>query len=140
MALPPRLQPKQFIEVYRGFVNASPETLNPRQLGRHWTTDKGVAESFAHTDPNRLPNEPTTVVSALVRGKNVIERGTEEWHREAYLHGASPDPNGGESEVTVRPGSLVHVMGMEHSPHADAPTERIDRKSMTFGQLRKFRA
>ena len=136
MPLPPRLQPKQFIEVYRGFANVSPDTLNPRQLGRHWTTNRNVAESFANDAAG--PDEPTTIVRAMVRGKNVIEPGTEEWDREAGDYGA--DWNGVESEVTVRPGSLVHVMGMEHSPHADAPTERIDRKSMTFGQLRKFRA
>ena len=136
MPLHPRLQPKQFIEVYRGFANVSPDTLDTGQLGRHWTTNRMVAESFANDSSE--PHEPTTVVTALVRGKNVIQPGTEEWDREAGRFGA--DWNGVESEVTVRPGSLVHVMDIEHSPNADAPTERIDRQSMTFGQLRKFRA
>lgn len=136
MPHPKPLHPKQFIEVYRGFANVSPETLNTGRLGRHWTTNRSVAESFANDAAG--PDEPTTVVSALVRGKNVIEPNTEEWDREAGDFGA--DADGVESEVTVRPGSLVHVMGMYHSPNADAPTERIDRQSMTFGQLRKFKA
>ena len=136
MAHPKPLQPKQFIEVYRGFANVSPDTLDTGRLGRHWTTNRAVAESFANDSSE--PHEPTTVVSALVRGKNVIPYGTEEWSNEAGDFGA--DEGGVESEVTVRPGSLVHVMGMYHSPNADAPTERIDRESMTFGQLRKFRA
>jgi hypothetical protein len=127
---------KQFYEVFRGFSGVSPETLDKGSLGRHWTTNKRVAESFANDTAD--PDEPTTIVSALVRGKHIIPTGTEEWHNEAGLYGAEEDSV--ESEMTVRPGARVHVTGITHYPNATDSERYTPRSAMSFGELRKFRA
>lgn len=130
------LNPKQFTEVYRGFSGVSPETLDTGRLGRHWTTNKQVAESFANdTTPE---DEPSTVVVAHVRNKHIIPRDTEEWSNEAENYGALWED--AEREVTVRPGSRMHVMAIYHYPDANSPEESTRRGDMSFGQLRKYRA
>jgi len=127
----------QFTEVYRGFSGVSPDTLNTGRLGRHWTTNKRVAESFANdTTPE---DEPSTVVVAHVRNKHIIPTGTEEWSNEAEKYGAE-DWDSPESELTIRPGSRMHVMSIDHSPDATSQVESIRREDMSFGQLRKYRA
>lgn len=125
----------QFIEVFRGFAGVSPDQLDAGRLGRHWSTNRAVAESFANDAVG--PDEPSTVVSALVRAKHVIPHDTEEWDTEAGRYGA--DYGDVEGERTLRPGSRVHVTGITHYPNATGE-EHTFRDQMSLKDLRKYRA
>lgn len=126
---------KQFIEVFRGFAGVSPNQLDAGRLGRHWSTNRAVAESFANDAVG--PDESSTVVSALVRAKHVIPHDTEEWDTEAGRYGA--DYGDVEGERTIRPGSRVHVTGITHYPNA-TEEEHTFRDQMSLKDLRKYRA
>ena len=129
----------QFVEVFRGLYGVSPETLDKENLGRHWSTNPYVAKSFASDwgDGSDDPT-PSVLISGVVRQKNIIPYGTEEWDNEAGDYGV--DIDGFEAEQTIRPGSRVHVTGITHYPDDTSEKQHISRDQMSFKELRKYRA
>ena len=131
------LRKDQFVEVYRGFAGVSPETLDTGALGRHWSTSKRVAESFAHDWLG--PEDSSMVINAFVHKRHIIgDDDPEEWEREVQNYGAFGH-GGGEQEYTIRPGAPIHVMGISHWPNEDKEVF-THRKDIPYRQRMSFRA
>jgi hypothetical protein len=82
--------------------------LSPEQfssVGIHWTPSKHVAHEFA--------GDNGTVFEAHVDPEHVLQPGSEDWHeaREAYdiMH-----PESDESEVTLKPGTIITINKTHH--------------------------
>lgn len=132
----PRPTGQQFIQLYRGLAGVSPETLDKGRLGRHWSSNQWVAESFG-TD-GLGDDEPSMVIGALVHKRHIIPEGTEEWDEEAGRYDAYGEDSP-ESEYTVRPGAPVHITGITHYPDANRE-ENTWRSDLPLSELRKYRA
>lgn len=132
----PKPNGPQFIQLYRGLAGVSPETLDKGSLGRHWSSNRWVAESFG-TDAME-EGEPATVIGALVHKRHIIPEGTEEWDNEAGRYGAEGEDSP-ESEYTVRRGAPVHITSITHYKDADDHEMRF-RQDMNLKELRKYRA
>jgi len=93
----------QFIDVARGIHSDRPG----EPLGKHWSSDEYVAQIFGeHAQRDGRGH----VFYGRVHPDSVVTPGTKEHDRyiENYaIHG----PESIEQEVTVRPGSTVHVTG-----------------------------
>ena len=126
----------QWVNVYRGLAYTDPEKLDKGGLGRHWSTNRWVAESFA-TD-GLEDTDSSVVLEAKVHKKNIIPEGTEEWDNEAGRYGAEGQASP-EREHTVRRGAPVHIMSVTHY-FDNTKSETKHRKDMSFGELRKYRA
>lgn len=103
MSASDHLSDKQFIDVARGIKSEKPH----QPLGKHWSSDDAVSMIFA--DPHI--HEKSTVLFGRVHPNSVVKPKTPEHDRmvENYaIHG----PDSIEREVTVRPGSTVHVTGV----------------------------
>lgn len=120
----PKPSGPQFIQLYRGLHGVTPEDVETKQIGPHWTPDFNVAYNFAtyrdvdgnpHWDALEYDDMPLsgTVVEALVHRRHIIDPESEEGHDwqmgEAVLWPGHP-----EQERTVRPGATVHVQKMHH--------------------------
>lgn len=125
----------QFVQLYRGIYGVTPSTMRRGALGRHWSTNPKVAESFAYDEGD---DKPSVVIGALVNKKHVIPEDTDEWSSEAEMGGAS-GYDSPENEMTVRPGARVHVTSIIHYPDNQSE-EATYRKDMSLKELRKFRA
>lgn len=135
----PRPNGPQFIQLYRGLQEATPETLDKHRMGPHWTTDYDVARDFAGVD---WEGSPGTIVGAKVHRRHIIEEGSQEWENVKDRWGVigSDDPRGRyESERTVRPGAMIHVTEITHFPE-EGESRTVKRQDMKLGELRKFRA
>ena len=134
----PKPTGQQFVQLYRGLEQASPDTLDAHQMGPHWTTDYGVARTFAGWDSG----VGGTVVGALVHKRHIIPEGTPEHDDAKYkwaVSGSDEAWGSWEKEHTVRPGSPIHVTEIKHVPEEGGSTT-IERKDIPLGRLRKFRA
>lgn len=118
--------PNDYVTLHRGIghnfwnngLPTSPEHF--QGLGEHWTTDYRVAGHFATGDPDALggrdnPEDGGHIITARVHKSGIIERGSSEWHEIAQdkrIEGAHDDEpsEGAEKEVTVRPGTPLHVI------------------------------
>lgn len=126
----------QWLQLYRGLAHASPDTLDKSGVGRHWSSNRWVAESFG-TD-GLADDEPSMVIGALVHKKHIIPENTEEWSKEAERFGAigSDSP---ESEFTVRRGAPIHITSITHYPNSTDESVMF-RHQMGLKDLRKYRA
>jgi len=124
MSAQDNLSPKQFIDVARGVKSEKPE----QPLGKHWSSDDAVSMIFA--DPNI--HDKSTVLFGKVHPDSVVNPGTSEYDRMAENY-AIHSPDSIEKEVTVRPGSTVHVTG------AMRRTKKRDRM-ITYTPPRKMKA
>lgn len=132
----PKPTGEQWVQLYRGIAHVNPDTLDTRGLGRHWSTNKWVAESFG-TD-GLGEDDPSMVIGALVHKKHIIPEDTEEWSNEAERYG-SFGHDSPESEHTVKRGAPVHITSITHYPNStDAHTTL--RHEMSMKDLRKYRA
>jgi len=132
----PRPTGEQFIQLYRGLAYTSPENMDTRRLGRHWSSNRWVAEAFGNDDIPK--NTSSVVIGALVHKRHIIPEGTEEWSNEAERYGAE-GADSPESEYTVRKGAPVHITSITHYPNS-TDEEHTFRKDMSLRELRKYRA
>ena len=125
----------QWVEVHRGFWDTHPDDVYKPALGRHWTTDRGIAAGFAE---NGIDDDNSTIISAVVHPRHIIKKGTPEWDKEAGAYDV--DDVYGESEITIRPGAIVHPTGLIHLRSGNQSTRYINRKDIPTKELRQFRA
>lgn len=97
-------------------------------LGRHWTDNEGVAESFGEMDsrPNRHGWHPTSVVfHAEKPDRDAIDEHPDQSDGEIYGY-----HDHGESEIPLHPGAGVHLKGMSwknmNTPDEDFQTIKGD--------------
>jgi hypothetical protein len=119
----PRPTGQQWVRLYRGLHESTPETVSTKQIGPHWTPDFNIAYNFAtyrNTEGYPLHDASDddiplagTVVEALVHRRHIIDPESEEgrgWQEGEAVFG-SWHP---EQERTVRPGATVHVQSLHH--------------------------
>lgn len=97
-------------------------------LGRHWTDNQGVAESFGEMDdrPNRHGTHPTSVVFHSEKpDRHAIDEDPDQ--SDGMIYGYH---NHGESEIPLRPGAGVNLKGISwknmNTPHEDFQTVKGD--------------
>jgi hypothetical protein len=89
-------------------------------LGRHWTDNEGVAESFGEMDgrPNQHGHQPTSVVfHAEKPDRHAIDENPDQ--RDGDIYGYHDH---GESEIPLRSGSGVNLKGVSWK-NMDTPDE-----------------
>lgn len=89
-------------------------------LGRHWTDNEGVAESFGEMDnrPNRHGHMPTSVVfHAEKPDRHAIDENPDQ--SDGMIYGYHEH---GESEIPLHPGAGVHLKGISWK-NMDTPDE-----------------
>lgn len=127
----PKPSGKQWIRLYRGLANVTPEQVDTRQMGPHWTTDARVAYNFAtnrdadgypHHDNDGIPMAGT-VVEALIHRRHIVDPNSEEGHN-WQMGEAVFGPDHPEQEKTVRDTSTVHIQRM-HFVDDDTNEERM---------------
>ncbi len=97
------------VVLYRGLSYVTPEDLNTRYLGNHWTKDKGIAERFAQSDEGGL------VVHGEVSPEHIVPIDSEEWKNLGGGHGIwHPEDQPGEDETTLRNDAPVTITGYTH--------------------------
>lgn len=161
--LPPakarNLNPNQFVTVYRGLRHESPEHLNTSYLGSHWTSDVGVARTFAANPGgsfiNPKPIREGVVIKGRVHPDSIVKPHTSEWYRMGGIRPGSEEeenymagneignhvilpPDSTEKEVTVRRGSKVKIAGMTHMTKLDQPS--FDWNKRTFRANKRGKA
>ena len=124
MSAQDNLSQNQFIDVARGLRSDKPS----QPLGKHWSSDDAVSMIFA--DP--YGREKSTVLFGRVHPDSVVKPGTPEHDRMVEDY-AIHSPDSIEREVTVRPGSTVHVTGVMRR------TEKRDRM-IIYSRPRKMQA
>jgi hypothetical protein len=97
-------------------------------LGRHWTDNHGVAESFGEMDdrPNRHGTHPTSVVfHAEKPDRHAIDEDPDQ--SDGMIYGYHDH---GESEIPLHPGAGVHLKGVSwknmNTPDEDFRTFKGD--------------
>lgn len=126
---------KQWVRLYRGLANTTPENVDTRGIGPHWTTDAGVAYNFAtnrdvegyplgdsDSEFEGLPAEGT-VVEALIHRRHIVDPESEEgqhWQNWSGVLG----PEHPEQEKTIRGQATVHIQRM-HWVNDDTNEDRM---------------
>jgi hypothetical protein len=101
------------ILVHRGVTGVSATQLlgSPRGVGKHWSSDEFIADTFADPSSSGSGHKKGTMISAYVHPDDVMtpdevaswnDRRPRQWIFKPEEH---------EKEVPVRPGSTVHVVG-----------------------------
>lgn len=129
----PRPNGPQFVRLFRGLANVTPEEVSKRSLGSHWTPDPNIAHNFAtnrdvwgypHDDDGEIPMTGT-IVEALVHKRHIVDPNSEEG--EEWASGANVlGPDSLEQERTVRDRGIVHIQAMHH----------VDDDADTYKQIR----
>lgn len=126
---------KQWIRLYRGLFDATPKSVDTKQLGVHWTPDVNVAYNFAtnrnaegdsYWTEDEIGDGPRgTVVEALVHRRHVIDPNSEEGH--SWLMGGDIfGPEHPEQERTIRPGGTIHIQKMHNIDESYGDTPDIE--------------
>lgn len=101
---------QQFVTLYRGLGGKrSLKHIDFDNIGRHWTTDPEVAESFALDYPGpRTTFLHGFVVHAQIPAEHIIDPSSEEWKKMSVRYGMY-GPGHGEEEHTIREGAPVSI-------------------------------
>lgn len=110
---------QQFMTLYRGIASkGSVKEIRFEGLGRHWTPDREVAESFAVSSAND-PVDPTHphawqgfIVRADVPTEHIVDPESDEGKELASKHKIFGREHG-EEEHTVREGAPLNISGVE---------------------------
>lgn len=114
----PRPTGPQWVHLYRGISEFGPKDVDTSWIGQHWTTDRGVADSFA-TDGFDTGNQSGTVVEAFIHRRHIVDPYSGEGRTLQERSGVrSPEEDAAqqapEHEKTVRQGAIVHVQKMHY--------------------------
>ena len=140
----PRPTGEQFIHLYRGLADVTPEQVDAKGAGLHWTTDPESAYNFAtsrdafgwvHEDRDDGPLQGT-ILEAKVHRRHVVDLNSEEGKDMAEMLSILP-PEHPEQETTVRPGAPVHVLRMHYY---DYPNQKNERTVINNPLRRRFKA
>lgn len=128
---------EQFVTLYRGVRDPDDSGVRTRDLGQHWSADKGVAEQFASFDEEGY-STPGWVMTARVHRRHIVEPGTIEHLRMQGSHDVH-SANSYERELPVRKGAIVHIRRVEHNeePEMNWTDQEI---ATNFGTRRTGRA
>jgi len=123
LPMPRRSRFDGYVPVYRGVRDVSHEDVvnSARRVGSHWSSSRDVAETFANMgsfdsrhrtiDPDNGSNIKSTVLHGFVHPDHVMSREeVNKWNLERPQKGIHTKESG-ESEVSIRPGSPVHLIG-----------------------------
>jgi hypothetical protein len=111
------LQAAGFVKVYRGFHKGFPNTIRSSKdidlngLGTHWTTDRGVAQSFA-SQSEKVINPDGYLVEGWVHPRHIAQVKTNPEDAVRYGNRGIFGKDSGEAEVTVRDGAPIRVTAM----------------------------
>lgn len=112
---------QQWVRLYRGLANTSPDTVDSSRLGIHWTTDPNIAYNFAtnrdawgwsHHD-EELPDPEGTVIEALVHRRHIIDPESQEG-QDLHDWAGVLSPDSPEQEKTLRDKATVHLQRMHY--------------------------
>lgn len=111
---------EQWQKLYRGLLGVSPDQVNTKEVGPHWTTDPNIAMYFAtgrdvqgnlHWNHEEEENLSGTMMEAMVHRRHIIDEASDEgreWSGGENVLGK----NSIERERTVRPGAIIHPSRM----------------------------
>jgi hypothetical protein len=118
--------------LHRGLSFVSPNELNNKELGVHWTEDHEVAQRFAETMEE---GEPGLIVHGAVRPEDIVSPKDDDWKEYARMRGISDKEDWeGESETTVRKGSRVQILGYTQTDKEGNPVKVVTHKSPKEGR------
>lgn len=116
----PKPHGEQWQKLYRGLLGVSPDQVDTKETGPHWTTDPDIAMYFAtgrDVEGNlnwdyEEQGDPLsgTMLEAKVHRRHIIDEDSDEgreWQAENVL-----GKNSIEREHTVRPGAIIHPSRM----------------------------
>jgi hypothetical protein len=106
-----------FVKVYRGLHAGFPYTVRSAKdvdlgnLGTHWSTSRGVAQSFAASSGSSLL-PPGYLVEGWVHPRHIADVKNNPEDAMRYGNRGIFGKDSGEKEATVRDGAPVRVTGM----------------------------
>jgi hypothetical protein len=127
----------QFVTLYRGLSNVSPDEVKTTDVGPHWSRSHEVAYNFATDrdvegwphddgivgDMDDVNSRYGTVIEAKVHRRHIIDPESQEgqdWQGFAAVQHSGSQ----EQESTVRPGAPVHVLRMHLYDEDNANNEK----------------
>lgn len=121
----PRPTGQQWVRLYRGLAQTTPEQINRKEIGNHWSVSPDVAYNFAtnrdaegwahdeYFDDMEDYSPSGTIVEALVHRRHIIDPNSEEGDDWASMHSVF-GPEHSEQERTVRPDATIHIQKLHY--------------------------
>jgi hypothetical protein len=110
------------IRVYRGVTGVTASQLlgSETGVGKHWSSDEGVADAFADPSSSLRGHKVGAMVSGLVHPDDVMTSEEILAHNAARPGKAIHTKPSSEKEISLRPGATVHVTGTRtYKPNGD---------------------
>lgn len=103
---------QKYILVHRGITGATAAQLlgSEQGVGKHWTSDEGVADAFADPASSIRGHKVGSMITGLVSPEDVMSPEEISKHNQSRPSKAIHTGHSSESEVSVRPGATVHVL------------------------------
>jgi len=122
------LQAAGFVKVYRGLHKGYPNTIRSSKdidlnsLGAHWTTERGVAQSFA-SHSGRVIDPDGYLVEGWVHPRHTAQVKTNPEDAARYGNRGIFGKDSGEAEVTVRDGAPIRLTAMSKVHQENDPDD-----------------
>lgn len=127
---------ESYLRVHRGITGLTASQLlgSETGVGKHWSSEEGVADAFADPSSSLRGHKVGTMLTAMVSPEDVMTAEEVASHNKSRPGKAIHTTPSSEKEVSVRPGSTVHVVASR------TYTSKGDVKERTYKTPRQAKA